>query len=135
MQNISRKTFYFRFAFWLWCANILILSILPSRGAITLELKPESLFRADYMIHFFIFLLLGILYFFAYIKPSTIYLKHLLIYLAIGIAVAFFSEFAQKFNPNRTFNPVDFYYNVAGVLFGFIGFILFRNKFLADIRR
>lgn len=104
------------YVLWGWMVAIIVLTFVPS-GNLPNESSSDEKFHWDYLIHFFNFFVLGALYLF-YVLLSGKLAKvqlHLLI-LAMGILLAVASEFAQKFISYRSYNPVDLYMNLSGVV-------------------
>ena len=69
--------------------------------------------------HFLIYCGLAVLYLLwkadknLHVKKSSIFY-----FFLGGFILAFGSEFVQFFIPGRTYNPIDFYSNIAGILIG-----------------
>jgi len=103
-------------AFWAWYIFLFVMSVMKSPDAVKLELEPNNLFRADYLIHFSVFFVLGFPFFSAYKSSLTKLPIQIIRFLLLGLILAFISEYSQKINPDRTFNPMDLAYNIAGVL-------------------
>jgi len=106
----------------LWCRRLLVLcvglitiaSVIPHGSAATLTVPGVSI-DLDKIVHFVGFACLLLLAFaaskhFSFWRGVRV-AAHVLIY---GVAI----EFVQFYVPYRTFNPVDIFANVCGVVFG-----------------
>ena len=85
-------------------------------------------FRIDYPEHFMVYFLLGML--FIKKKQTIIHETKLTkgIYIVLWFAFAIFMELIQKSIPGRTYNPIDLYYNVIGIISGFMITIFYFKK-------
>ena len=85
-----------------------------------IDVKDQS-FRLDYILHFLVYFSLAILYLLwkadKYFKVKPVLLAY---FFVGGLILSGLSEYAQTFIPGRTFNPVDFYSNVSGIIVGVI---------------
>ena len=115
MKNNVIKT-----TFWIWFSIILILNVIPNTPEQKIELFGSP-FRLDYLEHFAIFFILGIL--FNLVKNSF---KISVILLLISYAIL--TEVVQLIIPGRTFNPWDFIYNVIGLIAALIPFKNIKKK-------
>jgi VanZ family protein len=124
MEFLLKNKKLFAILFWFWVALIIYFTLTPNSPQLKIDVKEKS-FRLDYIIHFLVYLSLAILYFFwkadNYLNIKT---KHLILFLATALIFSGLSEYAQAYIPGRTFNPIDFYSNAAGVILGIIGPIL-----------
>jgi len=121
MYNSQMKPSRSSLIFWLWLLLLLILSIIPSRGAILDgEREFSAGFRFDYLLHFLAFLFLPLIYrHIRYHGGSLFKSNQLLRAFAVSGIGAIGFEYIQHFLPYRTFNPLDLGYNLAGVIFGY----------------
>jgi len=107
-------------AFFGWAALLLITSLVPTTG---LEPKSggESTFRWDYPFHFIVFLILALLFAWWWKSNKAGNSRGAISwFLAGGTVYAMLTEGIQLFVEGRSFNPVDLFYNVLGVLIGTI---------------
>ena len=120
MQFILKNKKLFAWAFWIWVAIILYFTLIPNSLKMKIDVKDQS-FRLDYILHFLVYFSLAILYLLwkadKYFKVKS---KHLVYFLVGGLVLSGLSEYAQTFIPGRTFNPYDFYSNMAGIIVGVI---------------
>ena len=129
MEFIFKYKKLFATLFWTCIIIIVTFSVIPNGPKMELNINDEKI-RLDYFLHFSIYFTLPVLYFFwkadryLKIKPA------LITYFIIGsFMLAGLSEYVQTFIPGRTFNPVDFFSNVAGIMLGIILCkIVFRNS-------
>jgi len=101
-----------KIAFWLWFGIILILSVIPNTPEQKIEFFGSPI-RLDYLEHFGIFFILGMLYI---LWTRSLKLNPMLTLVLYAVC----TELIQIFIPGRTFNPWDFIYNVLGLLIGVI---------------
>lgn len=120
MQFVLKNKKLFALAFWIWIAVILYFTLIPNSPKLKVDIKNQS-FRLDYIIHFLVYFSLAILYMLwkadKYFKIKS---KHLVYFLIGGLILSGISEYAQTYIPGRTFNPVDFYSNMAGIIVGMV---------------
>lgn len=101
-----------------WALILLVLSIIPTSKVIRESNNPDR-FRWDYLEHFSLFFILGLLMVMWQRKLKFKRRKELLaLSLIIGTIYAASLELIQLFVPGRTFNPIDMYLNIAGLLLG-----------------
>lgn len=128
MEVIFRNKKLFGFIFWFWIVLILFFSVYPGGPEMKAEFKDQT-FRLDYLLHFVVYFSLAIFYLlwkankYFKIKPRLLYS-----FLIGGLILAAGSEILQSLIPSRTFNPVDFYANAAGIIAGVITPKLFFNQ-------
>ncbi len=120
MEIIIKHKKTFGFIFWLWGSVIIILSVMPNTPKLEIDFNNKIL-RLDYIIHFTVYFTLSILFL---LWKADKYLKiksRLLFYFLVGALIfAGLSEFIQTFIPGRSFNPMDFYFNVTGIVLGIL---------------
>lgn len=125
MDFLLKNKKLFAFAFWIWVGIILYFTLTPTSPKMKIDLKDQS-FRLDYIIHFLVYFSLAIFYLLwkadNYFKVRS---KHLVYFLIGGLILSGLSEYAQTYIPGRTFNPLDFYSNMAGIIIGVIAPKLF----------
>ncbi|MBU8892374.1 MAG: VanZ family protein [Bacteroidales bacterium] len=120
MEFVLKNKRLFAAAFWVWIAVILYFSLIPNSPKLNVVIKDQS-FRLDYILHFLVYFSLAILYVlwkadnYFRIKP-----KYLIYFVTGALILSGISEYAQIYIPGRTFNPVDFFSNVAGITAGII---------------
>lgn len=102
--------------FWLGLIAVFISSVLPhSVQALKEHSGSEHFFRFDYLLHFaFYFLLITLFYYWD--KGRKIAKRKTLIFFVLAIVYASMNEFVQYVIEYRTFNPVDLFFNVTGVI-------------------
>lgn len=120
MNFILRNKKIFALIFWLWVAIIIFFTLTPSNLKLAIQIKTQTL-RLDYFFHFMVYFSLAILY---VLWKADNYLKIkpiLLIYFLLSaLILSGLGEYAQTYIPGRTFNPIDFYSNTAGIILGVI---------------
>ena len=120
MDFVLKNKKIFAAAFWIWIAVILYFTLIPNGPKLKVDIKNQS-YRLDYIMHFLVYFSLAILYLLwkadSYFKVKP---KHLVYFLAGALILSGISEYAQTFIPERTFNPIDFYSNMAGIIVGII---------------
>lgn len=104
--------------FFTWLTLIFIASSIPQLPTPKIKVSGSTI-RFDYFIHFLEFFILSILFMFWMItnKPKQ-KLYTWILFLAIGIAFAFFIELYQQIIPGRAFNFIDIFYNCLGYVAG-----------------
>ena len=120
MEFILKNKKTFAVAFWIWIVIIISFSVIPNGPKMQIDIK-NNIYRLDYILHFLVYFSLAILYLLwkadKYFKVKPV----LLLYFLIGgLILSGLSEYAQTFIPGRTFNPIDFYFNVSGVIAGIV---------------
>jgi FtsH-binding integral membrane protein len=104
--------------FWLWVAMIAYFTFTPHSPKLRLDIKEQS-FRLDYLFHFIVYFGLTVLYFlWKSDKNFKIKTKFLLYFIFTAILFSGISEILQHYIPDRSFNPIDFYSNTAGIILG-----------------
>ncbi len=120
MDFLLKNKKIFAILFWIWVALIVYFTLTPNSPQLKVEIKNQS-FRLDYLFHFLVYFGLAILYMLwkadNYLNVKT---KHLIYFLAAALMFSGLSELAQTYIPGRSFNPIDFYSNAAGVILGII---------------
>nr|WP_157754629.1 VanZ family protein [Salinivirga cyanobacteriivorans] len=109
---MSQKTF--RIIFWLLIISFIVISSIPN-SALNRTVQADSFtFRLDYVLHFIAYLVIGVLAALAY-KPNW---KVFLLLIVFAMA----EEGHQYWIPHRTMNPVDFMFDVLGLVVAMTGF-------------
>ena len=120
MEFVLKNKKLFALAFWIWIAAILYFTLIPNSPKLKVDIKNQS-FRLDYILHFLVYFSLAILYLLwkadNYFKVKS---KHLVYFLIGGLILSGISEYAQTYIPGRTFNPLDFYSNISGIIVGMV---------------
>lgn len=120
MDFLLKNKKIFAILFWIWVALIVYFTLTPNSPQLKVEIKNQS-FRLDYLFHFLVYFGLAILYMLwkadNYLNVKT---KYLIYFLAAALMFSGLSELAQTYIPGRSFNPIDFYSNAAGVILGII---------------
>ena len=128
MEYVLKNKRLFSFIFWLWVAIILYFTLTPNGPQMKVDVKEQS-FRLDYILHFLVYFSLAILYL---LWKAEIFLKvkvkYLIYFLAGALILSGLIEYAQLYIPGRSFNPIDYLSNAAGIILGVvIPKILFNN--------
>jgi VanZ family protein len=83
--------------------------------------------RLDYFVHFIEYFILSIFFILWRLDKKSIFkLKTFLLYIVIGLSIAFLDEFHQIFIPGRAFNIIDFMLNGSGFIIG--TFVMYGKK-------
>jgi len=129
MINIFKYKKLFALLFWICIFTIIIFSIIPNGPEMKAHLG-ENQFRIDYALHFMAYFSLSFLFFLWKSDQYFRIRKHLLVFFLMGaLFLSLFTELAQSILPNRSFNPMDFLFNVTGILIGVIfPTVLFRSN-------
>jgi VanZ family protein len=110
--------YFWAIVFFGWAIVILISSMIPTTG-IEPKSDNESGLRLDYLIHLFVFIVLSLLFGFWRRDIAAIQKKkEILRFLAGGTVYAGLTEGVQLFIDGRSFNPIDLFFNVLGILAG-----------------
>lgn len=118
MKLIFKYKKLFGILFWTCILLIVFFSLVPNGPKMEMKIQKDS-YQLDYFLHFSIYLSLSILYFLWKLNDDFKIKRPLVMYYLIGgLFLAISSEFIQQIIPNRTFNPMDLFYNVAGVFAG-----------------
>lgn len=128
MEIILKNKKLFAVLFWFWVALIIYFTLTPYNPKLKVEVNEQS-FRLDYILHFLVYFGLAILYLLwkadNFFKLKT---KYLVYFLITALIISGFSEYIQMYIPGRSFNPIDYYANAAGILAGVIAPKLFFIK-------
>lgn len=120
MEFILKNKKLFAILFWIWVAIIIYFTVVPSNPELKIDIKEKS-FRLDYMMHFIAYFGLSILYlFWKADNLLNVKLKYLIFFLVTALLLSGIGEYIQTYIPGRTFNPVDFYSNAAGIIAGIV---------------
>ncbi|MEA3316839.1 MAG: VanZ family protein [Bacteroidota bacterium] len=121
MSLLLKYKKYSQIIFWLWLSIIFVLSILPKTPNLKVELKSGDILGLDYFIHFAVYFVLALLFF--YWKANNefkVKLKSALVFIIIGLFCGVAIEACQLFIPGRAFNIIDIFANSGGVILGAI---------------
>jgi VanZ family protein len=119
MQSLSEFNQKLRVPLALFYTLIVIIALLTPGNALP---KVPLFPNADKLVHFSIFALFAFLW--MRTKGGVPNQKYKLIPLGFSFIFPILLEYMQLFVPNRTFDYKDIAANLAGSLFGFIGFII-----------
>lgn len=102
--------------FYAWVIIVLILSSiqLPGKDAV----GEATSFRFDYLEHFFVYLLIPVLYYLSEGAWLNKLFKDAYYIFLIGLLFSVLLEIQQYYIESRSFNPVDLLLNVSGFLAG-----------------
>jgi len=79
----------------------------------------DSIIRLDYFVHFIEYFILSIFFILWRLDKRSIFkLKTFLLYIVMGLSIAFLDEFHQILIPGRAFNIIDFMLNGSGLIIG-----------------
>ena len=112
-----------------WVITIIIVSSTPNITVPKIHAGRASI-RLDYIIHFLEYGLLTGLTFLTFTgEKFRTGIRMTVTIIIVLILFAIIDEFHQKLVPGRSFNPMDIYSNVAGIITGaVISVWLFRRK-------
>ena len=120
MESFFKNKKLLTITFWLWAAMIIYFTFTPNSPRLKIDLKEQSI-RLDYLFHFIVYFGLTVLYFlWKSDKNFKIKTKFLLYFIITAILFSGISELLQHYIPGRSFNPIDFYSNTAGIIVGAI---------------
>ncbi len=128
----------------IWAIIIVTISSIPNLPNPELKTFDSFEIRLDYIFHFLVFFILGILVV-LWQTPDSLKLKtkYLLYILFAGTIFGAVDEAHQLVIPGRRYNPIDLYYNLlgfwAGVLITYYYFIRFlivkRQRFTSFLNK
>ncbi|MFW5644467.1 MAG: VanZ family protein [Bacteroidota bacterium] len=125
MTGISYKNIWAAI-FYLWLTGVYILMSMSYSGSG--QEQNESGFRFDYLLHFLLYAIIPILYFFAEGAGLKKIFKENYYLILLGLLFAILTEIQQYYIPGRSFNPIDLGLNVTGFISGiFLGRFLHRK--------
>ncbi|MFW6249233.1 MAG: VanZ family protein [Bacteroidota bacterium] len=102
--------------FWLGLIAVFVSSVIPhSVQTLKEHSNNEQFFRLDYFLHFVFYFLL-ITLFYSWDRGKKIAKRNTLMFFMLAIVYASLNEFVQYVIEYRTFNPVDLFFNVMGVV-------------------
>lgn len=116
-KNTQLFRYFWTIAFFGWAAILLILSVLPSTDIIT-QTNEASRFRLDYLEHFIVFMIFGLLFGFWRRDLLQSRNRETHFFLFFGGIYAASTELVQIVIESRSFNPADLYFNLGGLLLG-----------------
>ena len=105
---------------------ILIMSSIPQIPVPKIK-AFDSIIRLDYFFHFIEYFILSIFFILWRLDKKSIFkLRTFLLYIVIGLSIAFLDEFHQILIPGRAFNIIDFILNGFGFIMGV--FVMYGRK-------
>ena len=115
--------------FWVWVSVIFVLSIIPGIPDHDIKVKGFEI-RMDYIEHFIVFAVLAVLLKFSRSNRINNKKRWLNIGLNIifGLSFSYLVEFVQIYIPGRTYNPIDFIYNMVGFILIYLLLFIFQKK-------
>lgn len=114
----SKHLVILKYLFWVWLVLILLISSIPDLPGPDLS-SGDSLVRFDYILHLLeYFILISLLLFWRAGPDHRIRNGFIVLAFLGGIIVASLDEYHQTWIPGRSFNPMDMYYNYAGLFTG-----------------
>jgi len=118
-----------RILLWVWVSVIIVLSIIPGIPDHDIKVRGFEI-RMDYIEHFVVFAVLAVLLKFSRSNNINNKKRWLNIGLNIifGLSFSYLVEFVQIYIPGRTYNPVDFIYNMGGFILIYLLLFLFQKK-------
>lgn len=118
MEFVLRNKKLFAVLFWIWVVLILYFTLTPSSPKMKVEIKEDS-FRLDYILHFLVYFSLAILYLlWKANRFLKVQIRSSIYFLLIALVLSGIGEYVQSYIPGRTFNPLDYYSNAAGIILG-----------------
>ncbi len=121
MKVLLKYKKYSQIIFWLWLVIIIVSSSLPQTPNLKIELKSGYIIAFDYFVHFVVYFVLALLFFYwKSTKDFKISKKSTLLFILLGIVAGIVFETIQLYIPGRAFNINDIYANSTGVILGVI---------------
>lgn len=118
MEILIKHKKLFAAIFWIWGFTIVFFSIIPNGPKLQIDINNKIL-RLDYLLHFLVYFTLSVLFlFWKADKYLSIKTKLILYFLAGALLFSIATELVQTYIPGRTFNPIDFFSNAAGIIAG-----------------
>ena len=113
-QNLILIKKHSKFLFFSWLLIIIIVSSIPQFP--TPKIKAfDSMLRVDYLFHIIEYLILAFFFIlWMTVDKSKLKFKNILLYIALGMGIAFFTELYQTLIPGRKFNILDSLYKAIG---------------------
>lgn len=120
MEYVLKNKRLFSFIFWLWVAIILYFTLTPNSPQMKVDVKEQS-FRLDYILHFLVYFSLAVLYLLWKAENFlNVKVKYLIYFLTGALILSGLIEYAQVYIPGRSFNPIDYLSNAAGIILGVV---------------
>lgn len=120
MEYVLKNKRLFSFIFWLWVTIILYFTLTPNSPQMKVDVKEQS-FRLDYILHFLVYFSLAILYLLWKADNFlNVKVKYLIYFLAGALILSGLIEYVQLYIPGRSFNPIDYLSNAAGIILGVV---------------
>ncbi len=117
LKHTRLLQYFWTTAFFGWAAILLILSVLPSNDIVRQTSEVTS-FRLDFLEHFIVFMMFGLLFGFWRRDLLQSRNRETLFLLFFGGIYAASTEMVQIVIESRSFNPADLYFNLGGLLLG-----------------
>ena len=115
-----------KFIFFLYFIVIIIMSSIPQIPIPKIK-AFDSRIRLDYFVHFIEYFILSIFFILWRLDNRSVFrFKTFLLYIVIGLSIAFLDEFHQILIPGRAFNIIDFMLNCSGFIIGI--FVMYRSN-------
>lgn len=111
-----RSKLIFRSLFFAATLFIIASTAVPNLNDPDTEVGSNFLIRPDYVFHFTVFFVWGLLLRLAIPLSFAKTMWHLIGIIAIAFIFTYLSEFFQVFIPGRAFNPKDLLLNFAGLI-------------------
>lgn len=115
-MKIFRNKQLWTAVFYIWLIALLVLTSMSFPNKITPE--EESGLRWDYFEHFFLYLVIPVLYFFSNGAYLHRLFKQTYYILIMGLIFVSLTEIQQYFIEGRSYNPLDLVLNISGYLTG-----------------
>lgn len=120
----------YRFIFWFGYFSVLITTFAPIAGELgKVKIGPDAFhIRLDHLLHLLVYFLICMYSLFGIRMGFTLFEKNsLLKFILFILLLATVTEVVQVWVPERSFNPVDWIANVAGVGIG-VGVIFLAQR-------
>lgn len=120
MKKLLENKVLFKYLFWIWMIVLAVLTCIPNIPTQKVNIWDEP-FRLDYLEHFMVFGgLMGLYVVWKTDKTGNLKLKDHLQSLGLLILYAAVNESIQIWIPGRTFNPLDMFHNILGLIVFFL---------------
>ncbi len=115
-----------KFIFFLYFIVIIIMSSIPQIPIPKIK-AFDSIIRLDYFVHFIEYFILSIFFILWRLDNRSVFrFKTFLLYIVIGLSIAFLDEFHQILIPGRAFNIIDIMFDAFGFIMGI--FVMYRSN-------
>lgn len=122
----------YRLVFWIGYYAVLISTFIPVAGELTkINIGPDAFhIRLDHLLHLLVYFLICMYYLFGIQKGVTLFEKYsFLKFVLVILLLATVTEVVQLWVPQRSFNPVDWLANVAGVGIGMVAIVMASRRY------